>query len=92
MRIVNLITQEGGYGHGAKPGKATLRHVRDYLRALAGIVADERFTSLAMPRLATGVGGLDWVDVQLIVEDRLGVLDIPAYVYSEYRPGLKAKE
>jgi O-acetyl-ADP-ribose deacetylase (regulator of RNase III) len=92
MRIVNLITQEGGYGHGAKPGKATLTHVRDSLRTLAGIVAEERFVSLGVPRLATGVGGLEWADVKPIIEDRLGALDIPVYVYAEYHPGVKAKE
>ena len=32
VRIVNLLTQEGGYGHGARPGKASLKHVRDALR------------------------------------------------------------
>ncbi|MCC7043730.1 MAG: macro domain-containing protein [Acidobacteria bacterium] len=92
VRIVNLITQGGGYGHGAKPGKATLTHVRDSLRALAGIVAEERFVSLAVPRLATGVGGLEWADVRPIIEDRLGDLEIPVYVYAEYHPGVTAKE
>ena len=92
MRIVNLITQDGGYGHGAKPGRATLAHVRDSLRALVGIVATEHFASLAVPRLATGVGGLEWADVKPIIEDRLGSLDIPVYVYAEYHPGVKAHE
>ena len=86
-RVVNLITQEGGYGHGARPGKATLKHVRDSLRALVNIVAEERFTSLALPRLATGVGGLEWDDVKPVIEERLGGLEIPVYVYAEYHPG-----
>ena len=58
VRIVNLLTQDGGYGHGAHPEKATLKNVRDSLRALAHMVEAERLTSLALPRLATGVGEL----------------------------------
>ena len=58
VRVINLITQEGGYGHGSHPGRATLKHVRDALRALAHIVEREGLRSLALPRLATGVGGL----------------------------------
>ena len=55
-RIVALFTQEGAYGHGAKPGRATTAHVNHALRALAHEVQKEGWTSLALPRLATGVG------------------------------------
>jgi len=92
VRIVNLITQEGGYGHGGKPGKASTKHVRETLRALATMIADEGFKSLALPRLATGVGGLQWSDVWPIVEERLGNLSLPIYVYTEYHPDVQAKE
>ena len=77
VRVVNLITQEGGYGHGGRPGRATIRNVRHALRALAHIVEREGFASLALPRLATGVGGLHWVDVRPVLEERLGALAIP---------------
>ena len=90
--MVNLITQEGGYGHGAHPGRATLKHVRDALRALARLAEAEGFTSLALPRLATGVGGLDWNDVRPVIEERLGRLTIPVYVYSEFHAGQQAEE
>ena len=92
VRIVNLLTQEGGYGHGARPGKATLKHVSDALRALAKMAASESFTSIALPRLATGVGGLDWDEVWPVVQDRLGDLDIPVYVYTEFHAGQPASE
>ncbi len=92
VRVINLITQEGGYGHGARPGRATLKHVRDSLRALVRIVEQEGFSSLALPRLATGVGGLKWADVRPVVEDRLGALKIPVYVYSEFHAGQQADE
>ncbi|MEE4193283.1 MAG: macro domain-containing protein [Halieaceae bacterium] len=92
VRIVNLLTQEGGHDHGSRPGKATTKAVNDSLRALARIVDKEGFTSLALPRLATGVGGLDWSDVQPLVEQRLGGLDIPVFVYTTYAAGEQAEE
>jgi len=92
VRVVNLITQEGGYGHGSRPGKATLKHVRDSLRALAKMVEKESFTSLALPRLATGVGGLEWDEVRPLITDLLGGLEIPVYVYVEYHAGVQAAE
>jgi O-acetyl-ADP-ribose deacetylase (regulator of RNase III) len=92
VRIVNLLTQEGGYGHGARPGKATIKHVSDALRALAKLAASEAFTSIALPRLATGVGGLDWDEVWGTLQARLGDLPIPVFIYSEFIPGQAARE
>lgn len=92
VRIVNLITQDGGYGVGARPGRASLHNVREALRALAKMSAQEGFSSVALPRLATGVGGLSWSDVLPIVEDRLGALEIPVFVYADYQPGKVADE
>jgi O-acetyl-ADP-ribose deacetylase (regulator of RNase III) len=92
VRIVNLLTQDGGYGHGAKPGRATEKNVREALRALARLIEAEGFKSLALPRLATGVGGLAWSSVWPIIEERLGNLSLPIYVYAEYHPGQQADE
>lgn len=91
-RIVCLLTQEGSFDHGARPGKATTPHVNHALRALAKAVAEEEITSLALPRLATGVGGLDWDEVKPLIEQHLGDLDIPIYVYETYHPDQKADE
>jgi O-acetyl-ADP-ribose deacetylase (regulator of RNase III) len=92
VRIVNLLTQDGGYGHGGHPGRATLKHVRDALRELAHIATAEGFTSLALPRLATGVGGLEWGEVRTVVEEQLGDLSIPVVVYEEFHAGQRAAE
>jgi hypothetical protein len=92
VRIVNLLTQEGGYEHGARPGKASLKHVRDALRELAQMAVSEGFTSLALPRLATGVGGLEWSEVKPLIQSRLGELAIPVFVYSEFHAGQAAHE
>lgn len=91
MRIVNLLTQEGGY-EGAKPGKASETNVRHALRALRQIIEQESLQSVALPRLATGVGGMDWATVAPLIQSSLGDLDISIFLYATYRPGIKAKE
>ncbi len=92
-RIVNLFTQEGAEGHhGGKPGKATLPNVRHALKALREEIAGQGIASLALPRLATGVGGLDWDDVRPLIHEYLGDAGIPVYVYATYRPGVAAEE
>jgi len=92
VRIVNLLTQEGGYGHGARPGKATIKNVSHTLKALKKMAIKEQFSSLALPRLATGVGGLNWDDIAPLIEDKLGELDIPVYLYATYIPNQAANE
>ncbi len=91
-RIANLLTQDGGYETGSRPGKATEPNVNHALRALKKIIAKEGFTSLALPRLATGVGGLSWDQVKPLIESQLGDLDIPIYVYTVFSAGQQANE
>ena len=92
VRIVNLITQEGGYEHGSKPQQASAASVNHSLRALRKIIADEKLASVALPRLATGVGGLDWDDVRPLIEIQLADVGANIYVYRDYVPGKKAVE
>ena len=91
-RIVNLITQEGGYGQGARPGRASTKSVNACLRALKKIVQQEQLRSVALPKLATGVGGLNWNEVKPLVSSQLRKLGIPVYIYSDYVPGKQARE
>lgn len=91
-RVINLITQEGGHEHGSKPGKASITSVNHSLRALNKIIADEGLASVALPRLATGVGGLDWDDVRPLILNQLSDTDSDIFVYCEYTPGKKATE
>lgn len=91
-RIVSLLTQESAYGHGEKPGTATLPNVNHALRSLHKLAQTERFGSIALPRLATGVGRLVWEDVFPLVTEHLGGLDIPVYVYTRYEKGVRARE
>ena len=92
VRVVNLITQEGGYEHGSKPQKATPGSVNHALRELKKLIASESFESVALPRLATGVGGLHWTDVRPLIENQLGDVAADIFVYQAYVPGKKAAE
>jgi O-acetyl-ADP-ribose deacetylase (regulator of RNase III) len=91
-RIVSLMTQESAYNHGEKPGTATLPNVNHALRSLHKLAQAEGFRSLALPRLATGVGRLDWEDVFPLVSEHLDGLGIPVYVYTRYDKGVRAIE
>ena len=76
----------------ANPGKATSHNVNVALRNLKHLVEEEGFKSLALPRLATGVGGLDRDEVRQLIENQLGDLDIPIYLYTTYKSGVAADE
>jgi len=94
QRIVTLLTQEAAPGErgAGRPGRAHLEHVNHALRALHTLAETESFRSLAVPRLGTGVGGLSWDEVRPLIEQHLGPLAAPVYVYAEYRKGLPAIE
>ncbi|MDZ4202607.1 MAG: Appr-1-p processing protein [Gallionella sp.] len=90
--LVHLFTQASAYDHGSKPGRASLSHVNHALHSLRALVVKEALTSVALPRLACGVGGLAWQDVQPLISKQLGDLGIPVYVYVNYHANEKAKE
>ncbi len=92
VRLVNLITQAGGHDAGSHPGKASEASVNHALRALKKIIIKKKFSSVALPRLATGVGGLSWEQVKPLIEAQLGDLDIPVYLYVVFRAGKQAAE
>lgn len=91
-RIANLLTQPAAPDEHAHPGPARLEHVGHALKALRRIIEEEHVTSVALPRLATGVGALAWHDVQPLVRERLGDLPIPVYVYTTYKANQSASE
>ena len=90
--IINLMTQEPAPSKNAHPGKATSHNINHALRELRGLLEKEEISSIALPRLATGVGGLEWSDVEPLIEKSLGDLKIPVVVYETYEKGKKAAE
>jgi O-acetyl-ADP-ribose deacetylase (regulator of RNase III) len=92
VRLAALFTQEPPAHQGGRPGRAKTEHVNHALHALKQMVERESIDSLALPRLATGVGGLDWAHVEPLVRTQLGGLQVPVYVYTNYAKGLAAEE
>ena len=90
--LVNLFTQDAAYAHGSKPGQATISHVNHSLHTLRSFAQKEKVASIALPRLACGVGGLDWNEIKPLIEKHLGELKIPVYIYTNYHKGVKATE
>lgn len=91
-RMVHLLTQQHSPGNNANPGEATLKFVNHALRELRAWIDKEGVKSVALPRLATGVGKLDWNEVKPLIEQHLGDAACATYVYVEYQKGLKADE
>ena len=92
VKIFNLLTQQHPPSQNAQPGRAKVEYVRQTLKNLAQRVQKEGIKSLAVPKLATGVGALDWKDVKPLLMEYLDPLRIPVFVYSTYVAGQKAKE
>lgn len=91
-RVIHLFTQEPAPSDHAKPGKATYHNLTACLRELHKVVEKQGIESLALTRLATGVGGLEWDQVEPLIQQHLGNLQIPVYIYTQYQKGVKAKE
>ncbi len=90
--IATLVTHEYRAESGATAVKASERNVAEALRALAREIVDHDYRSLALPRLATGAGGLRWLAVWSVIEQCLGNLSLPIYVYVDFQSGKQAKE
>jgi O-acetyl-ADP-ribose deacetylase (regulator of RNase III) len=90
--VINLMTQNPAPGKTAHPGKASTHNVNHALKELRRIIEKDNIKSVALPKLATGVGGLDWSDVQPMIEQHLGDLNIPVYIYETFEQGKKAAE
>ncbi len=94
VQIINLMAQqpaEAKSGH-SHPGKASLSDLDHCLKVLNTWIEDENVSSVAIPKLATGVGGLDWKDVQPLIEKRLSETDAEIRLYATYINGEKAEE
>lgn len=92
VHIACLFTQDGGYLHGSRPGRASIDHVNHALRKLVKWSNAHKPSSIALPRLATGLGALPWERVLPLIRQHLGELETPVFVYTTYVKGVAAKE
>jgi len=90
--IYNLMVQEEATGHSSHPGKATLPALNKALSELKKLCDKEKYRTLAITRLATGVGGLEWNDVKPLIDKHFKDSDLRVYLYKTYRPKVKAIE
>ena len=90
--IVELLTQEPAPSEKSHPGPATTHNVNVALRELRRVAEDEGVKSVALPRIATGVGKLDWEDVEPLIENQLGDAPFDVIVYEKFEPGVEADE
>jgi O-acetyl-ADP-ribose deacetylase (regulator of RNase III) len=80
--VFNLGTQP-------RPGRgATYPVVEAALKALRAAADGAGITSLAMPRIAAGYGGLSWKKVRALVESAFADWPGMLYVYEEYEAGV----
>lgn len=90
--IINLFTQDPSPPRGKRPGRSSLRYLALCLGGLREYAEAEELRSLALPRIATGAGGLDWELARPVLDEQLGPLGIPVILYDVYRPELRANE
>ena len=67
-------------------------NVNHALQALKHELQKHQIKSVALSRLATGVGGLEWDKVSPLLQQALKEVTIPIYVYSLYKKGVAAQE
>lgn len=91
-KIINLLTQEAAESEKANPSAATLSNVAHALKDLKKFIEKEKIESIAIPKIATGVGGLAWDDVRDLIYKNLSDVDAKVYVYTKFQKDLEAKE
>jgi O-acetyl-ADP-ribose deacetylase (regulator of RNase III) len=80
--VFNLGTQEGYWRT-----RASYEAIETALRSMRAQADAEGITSIAMPRIGVGYGGLSWTKVRAKVEAVFGDWDGTLVVYEEYVPG-----
>ncbi|WP_437921524.1 type II toxin-antitoxin system antitoxin DNA ADP-ribosyl glycohydrolase DarG [Sphingobacterium sp. LRF_L2] len=80
--IINFPTKE----HWRSPSE--LSYIQEGLKALEKSIKEYNITSIALPPLGCGNGGLDWNVVKPMIIDALGDIEIDIYIYE---PNLEIK-
>ena len=74
--IINFPTK----GHWR--ARSRIRDVADGLDDLRHVIEELEISSIALPPLGCGHGGLDWDEVRSLIEERLGDLDVVVHLYA----------
>jgi O-acetyl-ADP-ribose deacetylase (regulator of RNase III) len=84
--VFNLGTQEGYWR-----SRASYEAIETALKEMRRQADAEGITSIAMPRIGVGYGGLSWKKVRAIIEAVFGDWPGSLIVYEEFVPGKSAK-
>jgi len=79
--VVNLIAKEGVNKKRTGSGSSLKINLLRNLRELNRLAKTGRWDSIAIPKLGSRTGGLDWYEVRGLMHSQLGDLLIPVYVY-----------
>lgn len=90
--IFNLFTQSAPRIEGGIPSKASISHVNHALKNLVKELNHQSISSLAITKIGTGVGGLDWSEVKATLNKDLSHYEGQVYVYATYKAKIAAKE
>jgi O-acetyl-ADP-ribose deacetylase (regulator of RNase III) len=82
-RVVSLFIRAAADDH---HGKARVEWVDQALAQLRELALRENFKSLALPKLGTGVGDLDWREVKPLIQKHLGDLPAKVLLYTIFNP------
>jgi O-acetyl-ADP-ribose deacetylase (regulator of RNase III) len=79
--VFNLATQERIWR-----ARASYEAIETALRSMREQADQERITTIAIPRIGTGYGGLSWKKVRAIIEKVFADWQGTLYVYDQYAP------
>jgi O-acetyl-ADP-ribose deacetylase (regulator of RNase III) len=82
--VYNLATQKHYAIHGQL---AKLEHIRKSVSKMLEHASAHGVTDIALPKIGAGLGGLDWEDVKIVLEDVIeDYQEITLHVVEEYSP------
>ena len=82
--VYNLATQKHYAIHGQL---AKLEHIRKSVSKMLEHASAHNVMDIALPKIGAGLGGLDWEDVKIVLEDVIeDYPEITLHVVEEYSP------
>jgi O-acetyl-ADP-ribose deacetylase (regulator of RNase III) len=90
--IFNLFTQKAPTTDDGNPGSSSETYINNCLKNLTKEMKEQNIESLAIPRLATGVGRMSWEVVKPLLLKHFEGTKTKVFVYEKYQKGLQAEE
>lgn len=90
--IFNLFTQKSSETADGTPGSSSETYINNCLKNLTKEIKEQKIKSIAIPRLATGVGRMSWDVVKPLILKHFEGIDTKVFVYEKYQKGLQAQE